>query len=70
MTTETCACVVAALVEMAPDPRTEPGCFYHCADHGQMVVFTGRRWVWSNQAVDMAELPRMAGCDESGPLPD
>lgn len=70
MTTQTCACVLAALVEMAPDPQTGPGDFYHCAGHGQLVVFTGRRWVWSNQPEDFDQLPRMAGCEDSGPVPD
>ncbi|MEU0215013.1 hypothetical protein ABZ281_07765 [Streptomyces sp. NPDC006265] len=70
MTTETCACVVAALVEMAPDPHTVPGCYFHCASHGQLVVFTGRRWVWSNQPEDFEQLPRMAGCDDLSPVPD
>ena len=70
MTDTACACVVAALVELAPDPQTGPGCYFHCAGHGQMVVFTGRRWVWSNQPEDIEQLPRMAGCAAQAALPD
>ncbi|WP_369042267.1 hypothetical protein [Streptomyces sp. Midd1] len=70
MTTETCACVLAALVELAPDPQTEPGSFYQCTGHGQMLVFTGRQWVWSNQPEDFEQLPRMAVCDDEDPMPD
>lgn len=66
-----CDCVVAALAEMAPDPRTEPGRHFVCATHGQVVVFDGGSWKWSNQPediqqLDIQQLPRMADCAGAG----
>ncbi|MGW3153750.1 hypothetical protein [Streptomyces sp. NPDC001089] len=65
-----CTCVVSALVDMAPNPKTEIGRYFHCENHGQMVVWDGRRWRWSNQQVDIDQLPRMAGCAADTEMPD
>ncbi|MFC9505441.1 hypothetical protein [Streptomyces sp. NPDC057002] len=60
MTLCACDCVVSALVVLAPPRRTEPGHFFYCDSHRQMVVWDGHRWRWSNQPEDIQELLRMA----------
>lgn len=70
MTGGACTCVVLALAEMAPDLKTEAGRYFHCRSHGQMVVWDGQRWRWSNQAEDIDQLPRTADCAPAGTLPD
>lgn len=67
---EPCTCVVTALAEMAPNPLTEKGRYFHCVNHGQMVVWDGARWRWSNQPEDIGQLPRMADSAPGDALPD
>lgn len=70
MTGPVCGCLLDALARQAPDRGTEPGCSFHCADHDQMMVWTGVSWLWSNQPEDLEQLPRMADCATAGTLPD
>lgn len=63
-----CDCVVAALVELALDAATEPGQHFACAEHGQVVVWDGASWKWSNQPEDFEQFPQMAVGDDSGPV--
>lgn len=65
-----CGCLLAALAEQAPDPGTQPGAWLCCESHGQMAVFTGLSWSWSNQPEDIAQLPRTADCAQSGTVQD
>jgi hypothetical protein len=70
VTGDVCGCLVEALVEQAPKRSTRPGCCFHCAGHGQMIVWDGYRWRWSNQPEDIGQLPLMADCRDSGPVPN
>ncbi|WP_274032585.1 hypothetical protein [Streptomyces sp. MMBL 11-1] len=65
---EACCCVVRALVVMAPDPETEPGRYFVCRTHGQMIVWDGRRWRWSDQAEDIDQLPPTADAGSHRPV--
>ena len=65
-----CGCVIAALAELAPDPRTEAGRYFVCRLHGQMVLWDGNRWRWSDRPEDIRQLPRMADCTRESGVPD
>lgn len=67
---EVCGCVVAALAELAPDPRTEVGRYYVCWLHRQMVIWDGGQWRWSDKPEDIRRLPRTADCATSAEVPD
>lgn len=58
---EVCDCVVTALAAMALDPVTAPGRYFRCDDHGQIVVWDGQTWKWSNQADDADVSPTQSG---------
>ncbi|MEV5264791.1 hypothetical protein [Streptomyces werraensis] len=70
MTLMVCGCVVAALADMAPDPCTQPGRYYLCREHGQMVVWDGGQWRWSDQPADLDQLPRTADARRPAEQPD
>jgi hypothetical protein len=56
-----CRCIVEALAVFAVDPETQPGQCCVCPSHGQLVVWDGARWRWSNQPADIdSALPRTA----------
>ncbi|MFE4527138.1 hypothetical protein ACFRMO_08060 [Streptomyces anulatus] len=56
---DVCSCVVAALVHTAPEPGPA-GRFFVCRTHGQMILWDGRTWSWSNQPDDIEQLPLLA----------
>ncbi|MGW1180179.1 hypothetical protein [Streptomyces drozdowiczii] len=51
-----CHCIVEALASLAVDPLTRPGECCICPAHGQVIVWDGTVWSWSNQAADVEAL--------------
>lgn len=60
-----CRCIVEALAASAVDPATRPGQCCVCPLHGQLVVWDGALWHWSNQTLDVEALLLRTGAGHS-----